>query len=157
MYCICLGAVADWMSESLLHVNYSLESVQQVSRDWLVEPFVDIIVTDENYCPSSHPDLVFYRTFMGSNDGCDCMGIWDYWIYDGGNTYTNGLQCGRNETKHGCRQVKAIPPTIMGQVNGERVCGKRASYNFLTAVRPIQNGDTIRCPDGYTHCGDPGS
>ena len=132
----------------------SLDSVQQVSRDWLAQPFVDITVTDKDYCPSSHPDLVFNRPFLGTTVGCDCFGIYDYWIYDGGNTFTN-LPCGRNETKYGCRMAKPIHPIIMGQVDGERICGKRADYSWLTAVRPIKNEENnlVRCPTGYFPCG----
>ena len=39
----------------------------------------------------------------------------------------------------------------MAQLNGERVCGKRAKKNFVTSVRP--DVSTNACPDGYTHCG----
>ena len=94
------------------------------------------MVTKEDTCPDSHPDLVLSRPFLGTDVGCDCFGIWDRWIYDGGDTFTKGLGCGRNETRVGCRQADAIQPIFMAQLNGERVCGKRADYHFVSAVRP---------------------
>ena len=101
MYIVCMQYVAKYMNESLLNVDYNFDSIRQVSRDWLVQPFVEIIVTDKNYCPSSHPDLVFYRTFLGSNVGCDCFGIYETWIE--ANSFTNGLPCGLAEKAEGCR------------------------------------------------------
>ena len=56
----------------------------------------------------------------------------------------------------GCRQANPIPPTILGQIDGQRVCGKRADFNFLTAKRPVKEKGVIKCPEKYTHCGDPG-
>ena len=109
-----MACVHYWLNESLLHIDYSIGIATQVGRDWLVKPFIDIVVTTDNFCPSSHPDLVFQRTFLGSNVGCDCFGIFDKWIYDDGNTFTNGLPCGRNETREGCKQSNPIPPTILG-------------------------------------------
>ena len=130
-----------------------MDSVQQVSRDWLAQPFVDITVTTNDYCPSSHPDLVYNRPFLGTTVGCDCFGIKDRWIYGGGDSFSN-FACGRNETREGCRMSKPIHPIIMGQVEGERICGKRADYSWLTAVRLVKTPERgIRCPDGYVHCG----
>ena len=68
----------------------------------------------------------------------------------------NGRPCGLNETQYGCREVDPIPPTILGQIDGHRVCGKRADFNFLTAKRPVKEKGVIKCPEKYTHCGDPG-
>ena len=95
-YLVCMICVNQWMHESLQYTDYSIAIAQQVSRDWLVKPFTDIIVTTDTQCPSSHPDLVFTRTFLGSNIACDCFGIIDEWY--GGNTFTNGRPCGHNET-----------------------------------------------------------
>ena len=93
---------------------------------------------------------------MGTNLGCDCIGIYDRWIHGGGGSFSEGLACGYNETKYGCKQSNPIPPTILGKINGEKVCGKRAPYSFVYAKRPIKDGEIIRCPDNHTHCGDPG-
>ena len=57
----------------------------------------------------------------------------------------------------GCDTAKPIPPTILGQIDGKRVCGKRAPYNFLKAIRPIMEDEAIKCPDNYIHCGDAGN
>ena len=66
MYFICLGRVSEMMDLGLQPNTYSTASTQQVGRDWLVQPFTDIIVTTTNYCPTSHPDLVYTRTFLGT-------------------------------------------------------------------------------------------
>ena len=61
-------------------------------------------MTTDTKCPSTHPDLVFKRTFLGSNIGCDCFGITDKYgrVYDGRNSlvtvFANGRPCGNNET-----------------------------------------------------------
>ena len=57
--------------------NYNLTSVNQVPRDWETKPFVDLTVTNNTYCPESHPDTVIGRTFFETNDDCDCLGIND--------------------------------------------------------------------------------
>ena len=59
MYMICMYSVQNWMNESLQHVDFDMSLVKQVSSNWLVKPFVDITVTKNEWCPSSHPDLVF--------------------------------------------------------------------------------------------------
>ena len=33
----------------------------QLKQDWETRPFTDIIVTEKEFCPETHPDLVFYR------------------------------------------------------------------------------------------------
>ena len=56
----------------------------------------------------------------------------------------------------GCKTSEPIHPTLMGKINGERVCGKRAKYNFLTAERPIKEGDIVKCPKNFVPCGNLG-
>ena len=46
--------------------------------------------------------------------------------------------------------IRPIHPVIMGKINGIRYCGKRADYNFTTAIRSDLDG---RCPYGYKVCG----
>jgi hypothetical protein len=35
-------------------------------QDWTSSPFVDIVTTDENSCPETHPHEVFYKLAPGS-------------------------------------------------------------------------------------------
>ena len=39
----------------------------------------------------------------------------------------------------------------MAQIGGQRICGKRADYNFRNATRP--DFVTGQCPAGYLPCG----
>ena len=125
VYMANMAMVSYWTSEvgDYEALDYSTELAKRIDRDWQVKPFTDIIVTADKVCPESHPDLVFYRTFMGTDVGCNCLGIEDDQIYKGGNDFFVGIPCGRNETKFGCENSEPLVPTIMGQVNGQRVCG----------------------------------
>ena len=78
---------------------------------------------------------------MGSKVGCSC-------------NFTDELPCDQVQIAQGCRTSEPIHPILMGQINGERVCGKRADYSFLTAVRPIKEGDIVKCPEGHVPCGN---
>ena len=45
--------------------HVSAES-HQILQDWTSSPFVDIVTTDENSCPETHPHEVFYKLAPGS-------------------------------------------------------------------------------------------
>ena len=69
MYVTCLIKVSEMMQlvlDPTRSNRIDTAAAQQVSRDWLVQPFTDIIVTTADYCPTSHPDLVYTRTFLGT-------------------------------------------------------------------------------------------
>ena len=107
MYVVCFTYVKRRLTE-YTEFPYSFGTVNQVSRDWKTAPFTDIIVTDAENCTEAHPDhpeLVFSRAYYGNGIGCDCLGIYDKYIYDGGDSITPNVRCGYNETKHGCKQV----------------------------------------------------
>ena len=38
----------------------------RVGKDWETNPFTSLLVTDETYCPKSHPELAFYRPWYGT-------------------------------------------------------------------------------------------
>ena len=53
-----------------------------LAKSWEARPFVDILVltddqagsdTNENSCPESHPDDLFYEIWMGTRAMCDCL------------------------------------------------------------------------------------
>ncbi len=50
-----------------------LSYLYQVSDDWNTKPFIDITVTNQNYCPSTHPHEVFYDIWPGGSIKCDCL------------------------------------------------------------------------------------
>ena len=50
----------------------SEDKIGQVLKDWSTRPFTDIIVVEEDSCPATHPDLVFYRPFFGTELTCVC-------------------------------------------------------------------------------------
>ena len=154
MYCIALGNVMSNVSLSYENQIYNFAAVNQVSRDWETKPFVALTVTNNTYCPSTHPDTVVSRPFFGTDVGCDCIGIYDPWIYDGGDSITPSLRCGFNETRVRCRDAQEIWPIQMGQLNGQRICGKRGPVNFINSVRPENTGSPYyACPAGYEPCG----
>ena len=157
MYIICLAYVKRRMEEYFEFEGYSFGTVNQVSRDWNTAPFTDIIVTEAENCTESHPDhpeLVFSRAYYGNKIGCDCLDIVDPYIFDGGDSITPNVVCGYNETRLGCEQVLPMWPVMMGKINGQRVCGRRAISNFVDRVRPVKSpsGD-YACPEGYSQCG----
>ena len=47
--------------------------LSQIGNDWNIAPFQDILVTEETQCPDTHPDLVAYDVWYGTNMYCDCI------------------------------------------------------------------------------------
>ena len=48
-----------------------------MSDDWTTRPFTDLIVTNKEVCPPSHPDLAIFRHWLGSGIGCRVNNLWD--------------------------------------------------------------------------------
>jgi hypothetical protein len=52
------------------------EFMNQVAKDWKVAPFTDVVVTSGSFCPPTHPNAVFDRTWHGMKNGCNCLNIY---------------------------------------------------------------------------------
>ena len=110
LYNLCLVALwvpaffygAKWGNEAIEQQYYSFSYVNQIPRDWKKEPFSSLMVTNETYCPESHPELAFSRPWYGSDIGCDCLGIKaiDRALNEASNEdrIEQGSRCVRNET-----------------------------------------------------------
>ena len=105
------------------------------------------MVTNDTTCPESHSTTVFSRPFFGTDVGCDC-------VDGGGDHFILPSACTEAEIVNMCVTVPPVHPINMGQLNGKRVCGKQANYNFVTAVRPVKNEEgNYECQSGYEMCG----
>lgn len=50
----------------------------------------------------------------------------------------------------GCRNVNPIPPHILSDLGGFKICGKRGGDSFLGIQRSLDLNGT--CPEGYKTC-----
>jgi len=76
----------------------------QVSHDWSTLPYTDIAIYDADVqlnCTDEYPDPVFEFVWLGLDIGCDCLGVYTYYVR-WPDQFAVGMQCGRNETKYGC-------------------------------------------------------
>jgi hypothetical protein len=86
---------------------------------------------------------------MISPNGCAEVGGADDYdtstvrLLSGDNTYCD-ISDGKKLKKKGSN-----PPAVLGQINGVRVCGKRAGSNYLETPHAIDDGV---CPTGYKSC-----
>ena len=75
-------------------------------------------MTNETFCPESHPELAFSRSWYGNDIGCDCLGIGEYSsgynIEGNGDMIRQGGSCTGNQTLAGCRTAEANSAKIMG-------------------------------------------
>ena len=62
-----------WRNKILNFYTQDLGPLKILDRSWNTKPFVDMTVTSETYCPSSHPDEVVYQTWLGTRGVCDCL------------------------------------------------------------------------------------
>ncbi len=89
-----------------------------IALDWATTPLVDIIVTNDETCPSDY-DLILYRPWLGTNLWCVCR-------YFGDNGYIKHIKSYEgdcvepNRPDYGgeCLQLDALHPVFMGQFMG---------------------------------------
>ena len=81
-----------------------LSYLYQVSDDWTTQPFIDITVTNQNYCPSTHPHEVFYDLWPGGTIMCDCL------KYKGNILDRACRKGGKNSDPASCVRINPIAP-----------------------------------------------
>ena len=82
--------------------------VNQIKTDWETQPFIDITVTDNYYCPTGSVEI-YTRVWYGQKLACDCLNTRGCY----GESYCNKMNydtsCNRNQTDEGCITVEAFP------------------------------------------------
>ena len=58
-------------TQSLYAIDVSLQT--QIKKDWVVEPYIDVKVTKDAFCPEDFPYEVFYNVWLGTRRWCDCI------------------------------------------------------------------------------------
>lgn len=54
-----ISTILGWMNHYDPN-DIELAHLEQISDDWNFKPFVDLIVTDQQRCPVTHPDEFLY-------------------------------------------------------------------------------------------------
>lgn len=123
-----------------------------------MKPFTDIIVTDNEYCPVTHPEDVVFEMWLGTRGMCDCF------ERAGDRSYEIDTLCrrGKNQPHNSpdCYDVGSLSPAVQNRIKSMRYCGKRHDLAFKDMVRPVQvaeSGDLLTtnkyaCPKGYEPC-----
>jgi hypothetical protein len=111
---------------------------------------------NEEVCPYEHPHEVLYSVWLGLHQHCDCYNADRNANVDAIHVE---LGCpttrttGRKEstmTVPGCKFIDPMPPVIMSDLGGYRVCGATDSTPFKDAVRV--NSDRECTKSGYVAC-----
>jgi len=127
-----------------------IDGAQLIGLDWEKLPFVETsVVTSEQNCPND--EEMVYDIWLGLFDSCFCQ--------EGSqleSTLGDGGCRGKTANSPYCRSRAPINPVVRNNLNGYKICGKRAGSNFLNTVRPQSaDGVSFECPSGTTPCGDP--
>ena len=127
-----------------------IDGAQLIGLDWEKLPFVETsVVTSEQNCPND--EEMVYDIWLGLFDSCFCQEGSSLESVKG-----EGGCRGKTANSPYCRSRPPINPVIRNNLNGYKICGKRAGSNFLSTVRPKSpDGVTFACPTGYEPCGDP--
>lgn len=117
---------------------------------WKTLPLSDILVIDgaEYECPSGYEKL-FTREWPGTENGCDCRGVYHRYIPASSRGKITKGYCNRNETRYGCDDIWSLSPLDLDIVGGHLYCGKRADTNFIELTRVGLDGE---CPKDYVAC-----
>ena len=90
-----------------------------------------------------------YRQFLGTNVICDVLISYDQPKEDQPKEHLEehlGKTCSELEFdpyKVYLGDIKPIPPILMGQFGGSRLCGRRSIYSFMNFTRPEIQNDSV--------------
>jgi hypothetical protein len=99
--------------------------------------------------------IAFQGKWVGTDTGCDCLGIYCSRKGVDDNSLSKG-GCNRNETLCGCDFVSSRASTVLSTVPGQdSVCIKRAPGLNFKELYLFMNEDGS-CKSGHTICGDTG-
>ncbi len=81
---------------------------------------------------------------------CDCSKSWwkDNKLYKGPCPKSKG-----GGSMYSCFETQPVNPVVQANINGVRICGKRAGDTFTSVKRNVDLHVGGRCPEGYNHCG----
>jgi len=125
----------------------NIQSVKQVVDDWGYQPFVDIIVRNEN-CRSGEVTL-FGNYYNGVRSGCDddLMGYTPYKCPRDNSGKKKDSSCKDEECKY---KISGFSGSTNYDINRRRMCGVRGGLPYKDAVRA--DFSTGQCPSGYVAC-----
>ena len=146
---LCGFYVNKWSQHSTILLSYPTTFMNQVTQDWEIAPYTDIIVSSDSSCPSTHPNLAMSRKFYGSVIGCDCLGIYSEYI-TGDNSMVWNEKCDYNQTRYGCRQATPIQPVRQPYFNDTIICAAQEATPFINVTR-LQSA-SLGCPAGTQPC-----
>ena len=155
--CILAIMLLVYMGEVDKLTTVSLSSVTQVTSDWTVKPWTDVVVRKESqgyYGCASGEEILFSKKWGGTVKGCKWSNSND--INEAIITYTeyesrrNNNNNKNRRTTRSCDTIAAKSAITMTSVNDTYICGKRGGKSFADSVRP--DPTTKRCPSGYFQC-----
>lgn len=149
---ICaIAALIVAVYPSTVETNVVLYEHRQLYDDWLVQPFIDVILHDARYkeCPDNYEPII-YRAWNGTHDVC-------FQESSGSNNLNIKVLAAKSgqevensqKTCSGTLKV-GLEAINMTNIGGMLVCGKRDGQNFLESIRV--NPETHECPPGYDPC-----
>ena len=53
--------------------------IKQIAQDWDTQPFIDVTVTADTYCPVNTTEI-YEHVWYGHDRGCDCIGVCGYYM-----------------------------------------------------------------------------
>ena len=131
--------------------DLELGHIEQIETDWTLRTFTDLHLTNETYCPSSHPDEFIFHVYPGVTHSCNCIGR-DGTVFR--DIYCDKGKNGRHNVPE-CWDQKAHPAIVQAQINGVRVCAKREGTPYVDVQRSVSLAPGGECPE--THIACPGS
>lgn len=144
----------DWRDKIIGNLRVS-DTVSILKKSWETKPFVDLVVTTDEKCPSSHPDDVVYEMWLGTSYVCDRLQNANERSYE-------FEQCMEKEARKIDEEerpmsdsfhVKGLPPVIQNKIRGVRYCGKRSKLSFREMQRQVRDADEkYVCPEPYLPC-----
>lgn len=117
-------------------------------ENWRLPSITDILPVRTTTCPQNYSYLIPYE-FGGTQEGCDCRGIFAYPDIQTG-------FCDYNQTLDGCRNISSLPGKAMPKWAGSTVwCVKREEGDtFMNRAGLVDMGGN--CRNGYLKCGEGG-
>jgi hypothetical protein len=123
-------------------------------KNWKSDFITDIEFVAGTSCSSGFK-LAFQTKWVGTDNGCDCLGIYCRRKGVVDNSLSKGF-CNRNETRCGCDNVRSRPSKALTQIPGQdNVCIQRAKGLNFKALYLFMNEDGS-CKSGHIKCGDTG-
>ena len=80
LFLICGIYTRKWSSSTAAILSYPTSFMNTVAQEWNAPTLTSLVTTNNTYCPSSAPETVLTRNFMGSDLGCNCLGVFSEFI-----------------------------------------------------------------------------